>query len=273
MIDILREMLTEPFMQRALITGAFVGVLLAVLGVFVLIKRMAFFGDGVAHASLAGIAIGLLAGIEPLLIAMLFAIGIALAMYALEKRSSLSTDAVIGIFFTSSLALGVLLLSWQSSYQPDLMSFLFGNILAVTRVDAIMIILVATGLLITIALLSRKLSLLVIDQEQAKLQGIRDQALMIFLYIALAVAIVLGVKLVGVILVSALLIIPAAGAKLWVRSFAGLRRTSVILALVMVIAGLILSYVLDLPSGAVIVIVGFGLFLLSLVASLARQRS
>lgn len=273
MVDLLGQMLSEPFMQRALIAGVFVSMLLAVLGVFVLIKRMTFFGDGVAHASLAGIAIGLLAGVEPLLIAILFAVGIALAMYFLEKRSALSTDVVIGIFFTTSLALGVLLLSWQSSYQPDLISFLFGNILAITQGDAAMIVIVATALLIIITFFARKLSLLVIDEEQAKLQGIKTQALMIFLYIALAVAIVLAVKLVGVILASALLIIPVAGAKMWAKSFTGFRGISVILALVMVVIGLLLSYVLDLPSGAVIVIVGFIIFLFSLILGRLRKQS
>ncbi len=265
MIENILEAFTQPFMQRALITGLFIGVLLAALGVFVLIKKMAFFGDGVAHASLAGIAIGLLAGIEPLYIAIIYAVAIALAMYWLEKRSRLSSDAVIGIFFTASLALGVLLLSFQQSYQPDLISFLFGNILSVTTTEAIMIVLISLAALISLVLLWRRLSLLVFDNVQAQLQGFKVQALSIFLYVVMAIAIVLGVKLIGVILVSALLIIPPATSKLWARSFRGLIRGSIILVLVIVFFGLLISYGLDLPSGAVIVLVGFLIFIFTLL--------
>ncbi len=271
MLDLFLEAFSHSFMQRALIAGIFIGIVLAVLGVFVLIKKMAFFGDGVAHASLAGIAIGLIAGFEPLPIAIAFAIGISLAMYFFEKKSSLSTDSIIGIFFTTSLALGVLILSFSDSYQPDLISFLFGNILSVTQGEALTIILVGMGLLVAFVFLWRKLSLLVLDPEQAKLQGLKTNALTIFLYISLAVAIVLGVKLVGVILVSALLIIPPSSAKLLAKSFKSLIVSSVIIVIIIVFVGLISSYVMDLPAGAMIVIVGFVVFVISLVIKTIRK--
>jgi len=273
MSEILLQAFTLPFMQRALIAGVFIGILLASLGIFVLVKRMAFFGDGVAHASLAGIAIGLLAGIEPLTIAIVYAVGMALAMYFFEQRSRVSSDAIIGIFFTASLALGVILINLQTAYQPDLLSFLFGNILAITQPEAMMIVLVSLVLLILLIVFWRKLSLLVFDKNQAKLERIPTRSLSIFLYVALAVAIVLGVKLIGVILVSALLIVPPATSKLLARSYKGFIMGSVILSVIVVIVGLIVSYIFDLPSGAVIVIAGFVVFVLTfLVKSLSPAK-
>ena len=273
MIDTLTDIISLPFMQRALLAGIFIGVLLATLGVFVLIKKMAFFGDGVAHASLAGIAIGLVGGFEPLPVAIIFAVIIALAMYWLERKSRLSSDAVVGIFFTASLAAGVIILSFQKAYQPDLVSFLFGNILAVTWAEAILIIVLALVILLVLIILWRRLVLLSLDEDQARLQGLRFHWLYVFLYIALAIAIVLGVKLIGVILVSALLVIPTAAAKLLSRSFRGFVRGSIALSLLMVVIGLFLSFVLDLPAGAVIVLVGFFIFLLSLLLNSVFQKN
>lgn len=273
MIDNVMDIITLPFMQRALLAGIFIGVLLATLGVFVLIKKMAFFGDGVAHASLAGIAIGLVGGFEPLPVAIIFAVIIALAMYWLERKSRLSSDAVVGIFFTASLAAGVIILSFQKAYQPDLVSFLFGNILAVTWAEAILIIFLALIILLVLIILWRRLVLLSLDEDQARLQGLRFHWLYIFLYVALAIAIVLGVKLIGVILVSALLVIPTAAAKLLSRSFRGFVRGSIGLSILMVVIGLVLSFILDLPAGAVIVLVGFLVFLLSLLINSVFQKN
>jgi zinc transport system permease protein len=273
MIETLIEIISLPFMQRALLAGIFIGVLLAALGVFVLIKKMAFFGDGIAHASLAGIAIGLVGGFEPLPVAIIFAVIIALAMYWLERKSRLSSDAVVGIFFTASLAAGVIILSFQKAYQPDLVSFLFGNILAVTWAEAILIIVLSFIILLGLVLLWRRLVLLSLDEDQARLQSFRIHWLYIFLYVALAVAIVLGVKLIGVILVSALLVIPTASVKLLSGSFRGFVRGSIGLSVLMVAVGLLLSFVLDLPAGAVIVLVGFGGFLLSLIFKSVFQKN
>ncbi len=270
----LLEIFQFPFMQRALIAGLFLGALLAVLGIYVSIKRMAFFGDGLAHASLAGIAFGLLLGWQPLWLAVLWAVGIALLMYLFEQRTGLSSDALIGIFFTASLALGMIVINTMPGYQPDLLSYLFGNILAVTLSESLVITGVAAGLLIVLGLWGRKLGLLTLDRQQAQLQGIKTTGLTIFLYLALAIAVVLGVKLVGVILVSSLLIVPAAAAKLISRSFKGMKRVAVILALAVVLVGLLLSYALDWPSGAMIVLVGFAAFLACwLVSPLVRKKA
>ena len=125
------EILQYPFMQRALIAGVVLALLLAVLGIFVILRKMSFWGDGIAHASLAGIAIGLFAGYNPLITAIIFAVIFALLVYFLERKTSLSSDVIIGILFTASMALGIVLINLKNTYQPDLLSFLFGNILAI----------------------------------------------------------------------------------------------------------------------------------------------
>ncbi|MFH1632008.1 MAG: metal ABC transporter permease, partial [bacterium] len=133
------ELLTYPFMQRALIAGAILGVLLASLGVLATLRKMAFFGEGVAHASLAGIAIAVLAGFTPLPFAIAWAVLIAVIIYTLERATKLPSDTLIGILFTASMALGVILIGQTQGYQPELLSFLFGSILTIKSIDLIII--------------------------------------------------------------------------------------------------------------------------------------
>lgn len=142
------EAFTLPFMQRAFIAGFVLAILLSALGIFVLLRRLAFFGDGIAHASLAGIAIGLVVGFAPLPLAIVWGVLMALAIYYLQKRTKLPSDALIGIVFTASMALGVVLISVLPGFQPELISFLFGSILSITLSDVFVI----TGLAIIILL-------------------------------------------------------------------------------------------------------------------------
>ncbi len=259
------ELFQYPFIQRALIVGLILAALLAYLGIFVILKRMAFFGDGVAHASLAGIAIGLLAGISPLVVALLYGIAIALVMYWTEQKGKITSDAVIGIFFTASMALGVVLMNYQPGYQPELISFLFGNILTIKITDVYIIGLLAAIVLIFLSWHFKKISHLTFDRESAFLAGINVTLLEITLYIALAIAVVIGVKILGIVLVSALLILPASTSKLIARSFRGLLINSIIIGELSVLVGIFLSYRINWPTGATIVLVGTALFITTLL--------
>ena len=258
------EILQYPFMQRALMAGIILAALLAFLGIFIILKRMAFFGSGIAHASLAGIAIAILAGTNPLIIAIIFSVILALIMYFLEKKTNLSSDTVIGIFFTASMSLGILLISFKSGYQPELISFLFGNILAIQTFELIIIIILSIILLAFLTTFFKKITLLTFDRESAYLSGINITVLEITMYISLATAVVLGVKILGIILVSALLIIPASTAKITASSFKNLIIISIIIAEITVILGIMLSYYFDWPTGATIVLTGTALFLSTL---------
>ena len=243
-------------MQRAFLAGVVLGGLLAYLGVFVVLKRMSFFSDGIAHASLSGVALGVLLSVNPLLTALFTAVVFAFVMFFLEKRTAVSSYAAIGLVFTSGMALGVLLLSLKSGYQPELLGFLFGNILTIRPSDLVLIVVLGVCILAFLALWRRQIALLVFDREMAYLAGINPDVLQLALYLVLAVSVVLAIKILGIILVSALLIIPVSIAKLISRSFRRFVLWSVALSEAIVCLGLILSYWFDLPTGAVIVLVG-----------------
>lgn len=255
------NILHYPFMQRAIIAGVVLACLLAWLGVFVIMRRMSFFSDGIAHASLAGVAAGVLAGIHPLMTALVFSIVFSLIIYSLEKKTTLSSDAIIGILFTSGMAFGVVLISFKRGYQPDLVSFLFGNILAIKSTDLGIIAMFSLGIIAFLAYNHRSITLMALDADTAYMAGVKVDLLHVAFYIILAVSVVLGLKILGIILVSALLIIPASTAKLVSKSFRGLIVQSIIFSELIVILGIVLSYALDSPTGPMIVLVGTGIFL------------
>ena len=154
------EIFELQFMQRALITGLILAVILAYLGIFVILRKMSFFADGIAHSSLAGVAIGILASFYPLGAAIIFSLLMGFLIYYLEEKSKLSSDTIIGIIFSSGLALGAMLMSFKSGYQPELISFLFGNILAITWLDSLVIAVMGVVVLIFIKYYYKKLILL-----------------------------------------------------------------------------------------------------------------
>jgi ABC-type Mn2+/Zn2+ transport system permease subunit len=268
--------LSYPFMQRAVVAGVVLAAVLAWLGVFVIMRKMSFFSDGIAHASLAGIAVGVVAAIHPLSIAIIFSVVFALLIYYLEKKTPLSSDAIIGMLFTSGMSIGVVLISFQRGYQPDLVSFLFGNILAVRTADLALICVLSAAIAAFLLYNYRNMVLLALDMDTAYLAGVNVNTLQICFYIILAVSVVLGLKILGIVLVSALLIIPPSIAKLVSRSFKGLIAWSVLFSETIVVVGIILSYYLDSPTGPVIVLVGtavfFGVFSLRQLTTPGKTR-
>ena len=264
------EFLSYPFMQRAVIAGLFLGILLASLGVIVTLRKMAFFGEGIAHASLAGIAIAVLTGISSLPVAIVWSVILALLIFALEHRTHLSTDAVIGIFFTFSMAIGVVIMQLIPGYQPELISFLFGSILSISVADVLVTVGCTLVILSWYYLSRRQLLFLSLSEEQAIVSGVPVRIQTALLYVALAIATVLGVKMLGIILISALLILPASISQMLSTSL----RTHVILSVVVadfiIFFGLALSFYLDLPSGATIVLLGSLLFFLVSIKHLFR---
>ena len=259
------ELLSYPFMQRALVAGILLGVLLASLGVIATLRNMAFFGDGVAHASLAGIALAVLAGFAPLPFAILWALLIAVTIFLLERTTKLSSDTLIGILFTASMALGVILMHFTTGYQPELISFLFGSILAVRELDLVIIALFSFIILAWFFLSIRHLTYSALSQDAATVAGVPVALQTLLFYMALSVATVLGVKILGIILVSALIVLPAATAKMISASFKGYIASAIMIGVVTMLVGLVLSFALNLPSGAVIVLVGTAIFLLALL--------
>lgn len=265
------EVLQYPFMIRALISGIFVAVLLGWLGTFVVTRKMSLIGDGIAHASLAGIALALLLGWAPIPVTVIFSIFIAAFIYFLEKKTKISSDMAIAVMFTTGMAIGIILLHFYQGYQPELVSYLFGNILTINTYDLWNIIAAGSVILAGLFIFYRKILFSTFDPVGAYLSGIRPWIYDLILYISTAVAIILSIKLIGIILVSALLVTPSAIAKLFSRSFKHFTILAILVAAIIVFIGLMVSYFLDLPSGAAIVLVGTLLFLLSFALKVVTQ--
>ncbi|PIS04701.1 MAG: metal ABC transporter permease [Candidatus Buchananbacteria bacterium CG10_big_fil_rev_8_21_14_0_10_42_9] len=261
---IMLEILQFPFMQRALISGTVLALLLAVLGVFVVIKKMSFYSEGIAHASLAGVAIGVLLSWNPLVTALIFTAGLATLMWFIQKKTTISADSSIGILFTSGMALGILLMSLQRGYQPELISFLFGNILSITNAELILIVVLSVVFLIFLVRQFKQLVIIAFNTELAEASGARVALYEWLFYVMAGVAVVLGIKVLGIVLVTALLVIPVAIGKIVADNLIWFVIASVIAAEVMVWLGLLVSYYADLPSGATIVLVGTVIFILSM---------
>jgi zinc transport system permease protein len=258
---IVLDALAYPFMQRALIAGVLVGVMTSLLGVLVVLRRSAFFGDAIAHAALAGVAIGVLTGWNPLLAAVGVGIGIAMSLQAVERRSRLALDTLLGFVLPFFLALGVLMLSLTPGYQPELVSFLFGSILTVSR-DSLLVIVIITLVVLGFLLRFRhQLIFATFDEDAAQLAGIRVGLVLTTYYVLLALVIIASIRTVGTVLVTALLVIPAATAKLLARSLLQMFVLTPVLGTASVLGGMLGSYYLDLPSGPAIVVLAGLLFL------------
>jgi len=265
------EILAYPFMQKALLTGLFLGVVLSLIGVFVILRRMAFFSDGIAHASLSGAALGYVLNTNPLAVSIFFSAVFAIIIAQLEKRAKLSSDAVIGLIFTSGMAIGILLLSLGGGYRPELTTFLFGDILAIKWTEVYLMVGLGIMNIIFILLNYKRLALMILNEDLAYVNGIKVDWLRNLLYVSIAVTVVMGMKVLGIILVSALLIIPIVSAKLIAHSFHALMASSVIIGVLSVLVGIVASVNFDLPTGATIVLTGMAIFTLLAIYSKLRQ--
>ncbi len=258
-------------MQRALVAGAILGVLLATLGTIATLRKMAFFGEGIAHASLAGIALAVFAGFTPLPLAILWAVIVALLIFGLERSTKLPSDSLIGILFTASMAIGVILMSFTDGYQPELLSFLFGSILTIKMVDLAIIAVVGVLILSWFFASIKKLTFLSLSEESAAASGINVNLQTLIFYVALAVATVLGVKILGIVLVSALIVLPPATSRMITSSFKSYLIVSIIVSEIVMVLGITLSFIWDLPTGAVIVLVGaFGFLVASIFKGIKK---
>lgn len=252
--------LTEPYFQRILATALVVAATSAMLGVFLVQRGMAIFGDGVAHMSFAGIAVGFVAGWLPLAAALAFAVAGALLVQALQRRGLARSDAALGLVYTSSLALGVVLVSSRGSVPADVESYLFGSLLLAGAQEFRLA--AAAGAVVAAALLVlwRPLLLLSLGEEAARVQGLPARALDTLFTVLTAVTVVTAVRIVGVLLVSGLLIIPASAAIRWSRSTRQAMLLSVAFAWAAVLGGLWVSSTYALASGATITLAAAALY-------------
>jgi zinc transport system permease protein len=269
----LAEMLSFPFFQRALMGGLLVAVMLSVLSFFIVLRRISFIGVGISHSALGGVAVGVALGLDTTLTTSIFCALVALLIGFISRRGHIREDAAIGITFSGTMALGVTLIALSGSYLSSLFSYLFGSILSITKTDIYVITVYCVSVVVLISAFFRQLLHASFNEEVARVTGINVGFLHYLLLVLVALAIVASIKLVGIVLVSALLVLPAATANLIGRTYGKVLAFSIISSTVALVVGLMLSYRFDLPSGATIVLCGCCIFFLCFaVSSIGGRR-
>jgi manganese/iron transport system permease protein len=272
LFDLLLQPLAYEFFVRALIASALVGVACAVVGAFVVLKGMSFIGDAVSHSAFPGIVIAYLLGLPIILGGAVAAIATALGIGALTRRSGLRSDAVIGVLFAGMFALGVALFSAIPNYVGDLFHFLFGDVLGISVADLITLSILVTLLLFVVRLLWKELLFATFDPLGAGAAGLPVRRLDDLLLILIAVTIVVSLQAVGIVLVVAMITTPAATAQLLTKRFARMITVAAMIGIASSVAGLYVSYAMNLASGAAIVLMETLVFAGALTLVTVRNR-
>jgi len=259
--------LAEPFMQRALIGGLLTGALGGLLGSVAVLRELSFFSDALGHSALLGITLGILIGVNPTLVLIPFAVVFAILVNQLVERSSLPTDALLNIVYSSSLAAAILFLSLVESYRGGIRQLLFGDILGVSSLDLIVIGILLAAALIYLSLSMRAQVLLTLNQDLAGAVGVQTRWHRLAFIVLLAVVVAVSIKAVGVLLISAFVVIPSCAGRLLCRRFPIYVFVSSILGGTCALLGLLASGLTNLPSGPSVVMVQFLGFLIALILS------
>ena len=271
-LDFLLTPLEYEFFVRALVASALVGVACAVVGAFVVLKGMSFVGDAVSHSAFPGVVLAYLLGLPIILGGAVAAIGTALGIGALTRRSGLRADAVIGVLFAGMFALGVALFSSIPNYVGDLFHFLFGDVLGISFADLISLTVLASLLLLIVWMLWKELLFATFDPLGAGAAGLPVRRLDDLLLILIAVTIVVSLQAVGIVLVVAMITTPAATAQLLVKRFGQMIALAALIGVTSSIVGLYVSYPLDIASGASNVLTETFAFLVALLITSIRKR-
>lgn len=270
MLEWLMTPLAYEFMQRGLLASVMVGVLCAVVGCYVILRSMAFLGDALAHAILPGVAVAYLFQFNLMMGALAAAVLIALGIGFFSRQGAIKEDTAIGILFAASLALGVALISTVRTYAVDLTHILFGNVLGVSTTDLWITALVGAGVLVSIGLLYKPFLVISFDPVLAATLRLPIELLRNVMLILLALTIVVSIQTVGVGLVAAMLVTPSATAYLLTRRLPPMMLLAAAIGAFSSVAGLYLSFYVNIASGAAVVLVATSLFLLTFL--LAPQR-
>jgi zinc transport system permease protein len=257
------ELLSYPFFQRAIIGGLIVALVSGLLGIFVVLRKSSFFGDSIAHSSLTGVAVGLLLHIDPLITAAIVGVLTAVSLPWLEKKTKLPIDNLLGFLLPFSLGLAVIVLSFLPGYQPELLSFLFGSILSVSWSGILLMVVLSAIVLVTLLSWWPKFVAVTFDEDYARIRGMNTLFISTVLNIMLALTVVAGIKLVGIVLVNALLIIPVLVARVFARSLTQMVFLAPVISVACVIIGLGISVTMNLPTGPAIAVFAGLLFIIS----------
>lgn len=263
------QFLHYAFIQRAIVAGCFIALLCASLGVLLVLRRLSLIGDGLAHVTFGTTALALLLKAQHVLVSVPLVVLSSLAILKLTEKARIHGDAAIGMVSALGISLGILLASLASGFNVDLFSYLFGNILSVTPTEVILSIVLSVMVVVVLFYLYRPLLSISFDEEFARASGINTEAISNVVAVLTGVTVVLAMRLVGVMLTSALLILPAVGAFQVARSFRGTMAISVSIALLSVVLGIFLSFLFNLPTGALIVLLN--LFFFGILYVVGRQ--
>ena len=270
----MEDLFSYAFMQRAFLAGLGVSVTCAILGVFLVLRRDAMVRHGLAHVTFGGVALGLLLYVTSILVALAVAILSALGILKLKERAGVYGDTAIGIISSLGMAMGIFLVSLAGGFNLDLFGYLFGNVLAISPEEVWVALFLALAVLAAVALFYQEFVFLTFDPESAKASGVRVRRLDAFLAVLTAVTVVLGMKVVGILLISALLVIPAAAALQVARSFKEALVIAASLAALSALGGLVTAFYFDWPpSGTIVLISGVFFFFLFLARHYRRPLS
>jgi zinc transport system permease protein len=266
------DALQYQFMQNALLAGFLAAIACGIVGVYVVVKKIVFISGGIAHASFGGIGLGYLVGINPVLGAMVFAIASSLGIGLVTRRARLPEDTAIGILWAMGMALGIIFIGLAPGYAPDLFSYLFGNILTVPFFDLMLMLVLDVVIIVVVALLYKGFLYLSFDEEFSTVSGVPTEKLYLLLLCLIALTVVVLIRVVGIILVIALLTIPAALARQFTHNLKNMMLLAILAGVIFTFSGLWISYVLNLASGATIILVsGTVLFIVFGINKLRRR--
>lgn len=266
------EALQYEFMRNALIAGLLAAVACGIVGVYVVVKRIVFISGGIAHASFGGIGLGYLTGMSPVLGAMFFTLASALGMGLVIRRTKLPEDTAIGILWAMGMAMGIIFIGFAPGYAPDLFSYLFGNILTVPFSDLVLMLVLDAFIVAVVLAFYKGFLALSFDEEFGTVVGVPVERLYLLLLCMIALTVVVLIRVVGIILVIALLTIPAALAKQFTYDLRKMMLLAILFGALFTFGGLWLSYELNLASGATIILLGGTALLASFGFSRVRSR-
>lgn len=259
----LLHFLNYEFIQRAYLAGSFIAVLCAMLGLLLVLRRLSLIGDGLSHVSFGAIALGLFFGIYPFYIAIPIVVLASFLILKLTEKAKIYGDAAIGIVSSVGIAGGVILASLSHGFNVDLFSYLFGNILAISNQEVYLSVGLSLLVLAIIIFLYNDLFSATFDEEYAKVSGVKTKRINTILTFLTAITVVLAIKVVGIMLVSALLILPAVTALQIAKGFKTAMITASVISIFSVFVGITISFYGDLPAGATVVMINFAFFVLS----------
>ena len=258
------EILSYGFMQRALIAGVAIAILCSVVGLFLVLRRYSLFGDAVAHSSFGGIAAGLLIGIYPLWTAYAVSLISALIITRIKQSFQISGEASVAILLSSGIAAGLVMISFAGGFTVDILSFIFGSILLVGVNDTILILALTGIILIVILLLYRELIYSTFNEEQAKVSGIPVDKINYLIILIAGITVVTSIQLVGILLISALFVIPNVTAIMYGKGFKHTALLSISFSIFAVVGGILLSYVFDITPAGTIVMLSIAIFAITI---------